>query len=558
MRGNLRKLLGRLRWAAADRYRELFIDESDRHRLERALQRLHDVAWRHPQAPHGKWIVFFSLRPWFTFLAHEGVLAARFRQQGHHVSYYTCRNDLAFCMAHNVNLPEEYRTCREGRCLLKDKWIDARYPTRHLGPMSESAAAQCRVIDELPLEACRAYAWRDVKIGDLCAPSVIWYLRRTRFDERDADIWRSFLKSAVHVLDCFEPFLEETRPDVVVCVMGAFFTEAVALEVCRRQGVRTVTYGVSAGSRLNIGHNRSIWASRELDREDLDAIELRSDIEARGRKLLDQWNRSGGYAGYLLWRGNRKARNDIYQVLGEDRRPFAVAFTNTTYETAISHKQRIFADQFEWSAFLVDYFRSHPEYRLVIRVHPAERVTDEWRVQEWFMDRIGEHVKEWPSNVTLVPPESPVSSYKLADAARVGLTYVSFIGVEMVYRGLPVITAGLSHYDNRGFTHDPVSREGYLVELERHMKSRLAVSPAQRAALIRYVSWLMYIRRIGFEPIEQGRRESYLKPRKIRPRQVFSGKLKGFESVCSLILDGREWWTIEEMVKAGTARRVSR
>lgn len=543
----LRKTTGRLWWRGRELFQELFIENSDQKKLERAIRRLQDVAHQRPLDPQGKRIVFFSLRPWITYLAHEGVLAARLRHAGHHVSYYTCHYDLAFCMRHNVNRPEQDRLCLKECVWFKNKWMDARYEQHTLGPLSDEAQAACEQIDEMPWPACLVFSWRGLDLGKICRPTVQWYVRRTRFTEEDAGIWRTFLKSAVHVADRFDAFLIQARPDVVVCFSGTMFAERVAQLLCRRHGIRSVSYGISYYELCLVGHNQSVWESLYRDRDNLDAMRIPDDALRQARKRLGEWTRSGGYNGYLLWRRNKREARQRARQLTDDPRPFAVAFTNTTYETAILPTQRLFRDQFEWTALLVDYFRRHPEYRLIIRVHPAETLRDEFQVREWYLERIHDYVKDWPGNVRVVPPESATCSYELALRARVALTYVSTIGMELVWRGIPVITAGSVHYDHQGFTCDPETEADYLRELDRHMSQKQPVTEQQKRALLRYIAWFMFIRMVRFEPIEQGRRETYLRCRDIQPRKVFSGRLPGLEAICALILDGREWWRVAEV-----------
>ncbi|MBP7828525.1 MAG: hypothetical protein KA248_01265, partial [Kiritimatiellae bacterium] len=62
----LKKTAGRAWWRAQEIYRELFIENSDVKKIERALQRLHDVAHARPLREDGRHILIFNLRPWYT------------------------------------------------------------------------------------------------------------------------------------------------------------------------------------------------------------------------------------------------------------------------------------------------------------------------------------------------------------------------------------------------------------------------------------------------------------------------------------------------------------
>jgi hypothetical protein len=53
------------------------------------------------------------------------------------------------------------------------------------------------------------------------------------------------------------------------------------------------------------------------------------------------------------------------------------------------------------------------------------------------------------------------------DDLDVGIVYNSTVGMEMAYRGIPVIVGGDSHYRDLGFTYDPDSQKEYFALLNR-------------------------------------------------------------------------------------------
>ena len=64
-------------------------------------------------------------------------------------------------------------------------------------------------------------------------------------------------------------------------------------------------------------------------------------------------------------------------------------------------------------------------------------------------------------NITIVPPESPVSSYALMDVADKVVVMGSTMGVESCYWGKPVINLRKSWYDHLDVSYIPKSKEEF-------------------------------------------------------------------------------------------------
>jgi hypothetical protein len=105
-----------------------------------------------------------------------------------------------------------------------------------------------------------------------------------------------------------------------------------------------------------------------------------------------------------------------------------------------------------WIEATIAWFRAHPEYALVVRVHPHE--AEYARVDDRMLRRYRAMRDAAPDNVRLILPEEEVSTYSLMDMAAVGLTYGSTTGLEMACQGLPVIHAGVGFYKSFGFTRE--------------------------------------------------------------------------------------------------------
>ena len=112
----------------------------------------------------------------------------------------------------------------------------------------------------------------------------------------------------------------------------------------------------------------------------------------------------------------------------------------------------------EWITRTVQYFSGKPEIQLVVRIHPGEVLvhgTSMLDVVRQVMPRLPEHIR-------LIGPKDKVNTYDLIEVADLGLVYTTTVGLEMALSGIPVVTAGQTHYRGRGFTIDPDSWVTYF------------------------------------------------------------------------------------------------
>ena len=98
------------------------------------------------------------------------------------------------------------------------------------------------------------------------------------------------------------------------------------------------------------------------------------------------------------------------------------------------------------------------KYQIYVRIHP--NLT---RVKYDYVMELFELPKKY-ENVTLIPPDSKVSTYALMDAADKVVVFGSTMGAEASYSGKPVILVGPSFYYFLNVAYTPES-EQELIDL---------------------------------------------------------------------------------------------
>jgi capsule polysaccharide export protein KpsC/LpsZ len=242
------------------------------------------------------------------------------------------------------------------------------------------------------------------------------------------------------------------------------------------------------------------------------------------------------------WAAKESDQEKIRDQLRIDlKSPLAVLFTNVVWDTAMQDRDTVFNGMLDWLQTTIRLFRIHPQWTLIIRIHPAETQVpgreSHDRVAEWIQQDLG----CVPENVRVVLPEDPIDSYVLIRMARVGLVYASTVGLEMAVAGTPVVVAGDAHYSGKGFTYDPSDRENYSSQVEVLMAEQRAISRETQVDLALSYAYTFFLRRTL--PITTLTEQHEARPRLAYHsfQELLPGISSALDVVCDGILTGREF-----------------
>ncbi len=131
--------------------------------------------------------------------------------------------------------------------------------------------------------------------------------------------------------------------------------------------------------------------------------------------------------------------------------PMALLCTSSECEASMATRAAPISQR-EWIERTVAWFGEHPEYTLVIRIHPHEE--EYAKIDDRVLRRYEALKASAPQNVRVILPQEEVSTYSLMDLASAGLTYGTTAGLEMACLGLPIVHAGVGFYKESGFTYE--------------------------------------------------------------------------------------------------------
>ena len=117
----------------------------------------------------------------------------------------------------------------------------------------------------------------------------------------------------------------------------------------------------------------------------------------------------------------------------------------------------LFADQFEWLAYLFRFAADNPDVQIIVRMHPRMFPNKREAVRSPVADRILALLDDRPSNIRLNLPSDNVSLYDVMQIVDVLLNFRSSAGLEFSAFGIPVVMPANRDF----FTYPPeINRVG--------------------------------------------------------------------------------------------------
>jgi hypothetical protein len=494
----------------------------------------------------GRRVLFVVPRNWRTHALFQVGVAQALALRGARCAVATCGAALPVCevaWAEKEFLPRCARCTEYVRELAA--WGGVRcfavrdYRDETVGQQIEPELAR------LPLGALSRFEWKNLSLGAYAVPATRWRLRSHQIEQHPDGhtVLSGFIRSGAVWASGMERILDEFKPDVLVMLNGLFMEERVTWALAQARGLRCVFFerGRDAGTVFFSQGQSAPRYDVSKGWETVRTAPFPEKERTRARAVIER-RRRGEQLVETYWRvresDQQKISSQLELLPGS---PMAVLYTNVVWDTAMQDRDTIFDGMTSWLRHSIELFRRHPEWVLVIRVHPAESQVAGRESYERVGDWVRREFDDVPGNVRLVLPETPIDSYALMSMAQAGLVYASTTGLELAVEGTPVVVAGDAHYRQKGFTHDPASVEEYDVMVTTLMQGRRAITREQQVDLALRYSHLFFLRRMYPMTVLQEPEDSRPRLAYDSPDFLIPGQSQVLDLICNGILTGSEF-----------------
>ena len=334
----------------------------------------------------------------------------------------------------------------------------------------------------------RTFKYRNVELG---VSLLSMYYDITR--DLDISNWaglsawaRPLLGSLCDLVDYLYQRLAELKPDQVLIYNGRQFENRFLYDITKAMGIGFVALEAVGGHvepykrirfegewPLNIElYERMVerlWATSPHSLEE----------KTRRASSFYEKRRNGVLVGDTKVYTAMQHEGQLPEGFDRSRQNIAI-FNSSQDEIAALGEEwqadNLFASQFEAIEFMLQ--NAAPSLHFYLRIHPNLKGINHKEHLELY------DLRRYP-NITVIPPESTVSSYALMDACDKVVTFGSTTGVEACFWGKPSILVGRSYYEELGGCYHVRSK----AELTEALNGPLV--PKDRLGALKYAYFLM-------------------------------------------------------------------
>ena len=482
----------------------------------------------------------------------ESALAAALTFRGAEVHALLCDGSMTACAECEASLyPDLTRFIADGpsRDLCRDCFWPAAQVYADLGITvhrysdwltGADRAEAGRIASTLPVEAIEAFRLDGLAVGEHAhAGALRFFATGSLHDEPLAEpILRRYLESALLTTYATRRLVRTVGISSAVLTHGIYVPWGLVGEVARDEGVHVSTWNVAYRKRRFIFshddtyHHTLMTEPREL----WEGLELG---EAQERELMQYLGsrREGLFDWIVFHRPTKQDPEEIARRLGLDRaKPVIGLLTNVAWDAQLHYPANAFPNMLEWLVQTCEYFAARPDLQLLIRVHPAE-ISGFPPSRQPILDELRKRVPVLARNITVVPPDSGMSSYALMSLCNAAIIYGTKMGVELTSVGLPVIVAGEAWIRNKGVTHDASSPAEYF-RLLAQLPFAERLGPTQLARARRYAYHFFFNRMIPLPFIEPKAGYPIYRLKLEGLHELLPGGSPGLDTICAGILGG--------------------
>ena len=315
-------------------------------------------------------------------------------------------------------------------------------------------------------------------------------------DPRVRTTLQALLTTGKLVHEAWTHVLAQERPDRIVMFNGRLAIDRPVLRLCQQRGIECHVYEITAG----------------VDGVARFENALPHDIDYLVRDIRATWDAAGEDRGDVAsaFYAMRRAGAAVGQAAGQSIRTNEVSYVGRQVGgwlpegwRADAHNVVLFGssdDEFgaiapEWEVAVypsqleavhaLGRSLAGSDTRVYFRMHPRLAGMD-----RPFVHAMRALIGRYP-NVIVVPPESPVSSYALLDAAAVVMTFRSTVTMEAIFAGKPCVTLANSYYRQLGGSYAPTTHAEVLALLRAPSSGRPLPPPKNPLPALQFGYWRM-------------------------------------------------------------------
>jgi hypothetical protein len=474
-----------------------------------------------------KYLVLFTHQSWPMHYFQAGVIARGLMNEGHEIYWLNCAKTMPGCHVHWIlpQVPPEdiCKTCTERTSWLDYMGIRHESMGAYLSPHDHEDATRTASLEDLV--ALSTMMDGETPIGSLALSSPASASRSLSILDPDPALKKSLPKavaSALLVNRAILKFLETHRIDGIIVHLGRLIPDQIAQFHANKMDIPWYCFETGpVPNTLRLVKNGTIY-SYSFYLEDWNRYKhrpLSSDASSKTKDYLLLRRLDSKKSGLYTYSPPETSSRELLKELGlADDARLITFFTSSEDENAALGNSPdptwvpVYPSQLKAIAESIDWAVSHPDWTLVVRVHPNEaaRANHLGMAGRKSMEALSRFLddKGVPSNVRIVWPEEAISSITLMMISQVGIVWASTVGMEMAVMGGRVIVTDNPVYRTAGFTWNVETTGSLEATIQQALDSKPEDLELRTSLALRWVYHQEFRRSIPFPMIhDHGRME---------------------------------------------------
>lgn len=380
--------------------------------------------------------------------------------EGNKVHFLYCDDSIGGC---NNNPNFDNRRCKV--CSLLQRQNRKRYLPREINTYSVKSLITDEMIElsrqkfqyETAAEL-RKIKFHDVEIGLGAISSYITFTRNLDplINDESKRYFDRLLASQVLMTLTIEKLDSQLKFDRIIVHNGRFAIFKPFLNFAQTHGLDYICTESFCDSKGNVSkdyyyndipHNIGPRQTKYLKAWD-EALKNGIDREAIGKSFFERRRNAEGTGDKIY---TAKQDKNLLVDNWDDEKENIVIFNSSEDEfSAVSgdfENKKIFQSQLDGIKAIMEHYKTDLTKRFYLRVHPN-------LIPVKYAYHLDLYRLDYP-NLTVIPADSPISSYALLDKADKVITFGSTMGIEATYARKPSICIGASFYERLNVVYQP-------------------------------------------------------------------------------------------------------
>jgi hypothetical protein len=438
----------------------------------------------------------------YPHLIFESILGIALDFKGADVEFLLCDNALPACiMSTTKNISEDEllkngpkKLCSncffDGHNYLKKTNLKINRISNFLS--NKDILKAKNITEKTPAQKIKDYIFDKIPVGNQAYAGALRYYATTDLDAEKYgnEILKKYFEASIIMKLALDNFFSKNQYDLIIMNHGIYVPQGVINDYAKKKNFKIVTWFPFYRKRSYCFFRGDTYQKEFLTEKNYLWENLKLTKEKKKKIINYLISRKTGTGDWKFYYNNPSFNKKLFfrKYNIDKEKPIIGMATNVIWDAQIDYPKQFFNSILEWVFHTIEFFKKNPNMQLVIRVHPAEVMSDR-KAKQKIADEIYKKFKNLPNNIIIVPPEDPISSYTIFDNCNSVLIYASKIGIELCAAGIPVIVVGPGQIKNKKIAYDVNSYKEYnyiLSQLPLNKKKYLNKNKILRAKKYAY------------------------------------------------------------------------